>query len=54
MLPPLSVPARRALLREATGGVDSGFAALVLIVPVWAALYEGRKSLVVAIVGVLR
>ncbi len=52
MLPPLGLLIVVALLREATGEGRSGFAALVLIVPVWAALYEGRKSVVAAIVGV--
>ncbi len=52
MLPPIAFLVVVALLREAAGAGDSGFAALVLIVPVWAALYEGRKSLVAAVVGV--
>jgi len=52
MLPPLAFLLVVALLREAAGAGDSGFAALVLIVPVWAALYEGEKSLIVAVIGV--
>ncbi len=52
MLPPLGLLIVVALLREAAGESRSGFAALVLIVPVWAALYEGTRSVIAAIVGV--
>ena len=52
MLPPIAFLIAVACLREAAGAGDSGFAALVLIVPVWAALYEGEKSLIAAVVAV--
>ncbi len=52
MLPPLAFLLAVALLREAGGEGDSGLSALVLIVPVWAALYEGRRSLLVAVFAV--
>ncbi len=52
MLPPLAFLLAVALLREASGAGDSGLAALVLIVPVWAALYEGTRSLLAAVLGV--
>lgn len=52
MLPPLGFLLVVALLREASGEGDSGLSALVLIVPVWAALYESRRALIVSVIAV--
>jgi len=50
--PPLAVIGVIALLREAEGGVPSGFGVLFLLPVFWLALYGTRAELTVALVGV--
>jgi signal transduction histidine kinase len=52
VFPPLAYFVVVALLRDATGGDTSGYAALVLLPVLWVALYSGRAELVAALAGV--
>jgi PAS domain S-box-containing protein len=52
MLPPITFLIAIAALREAVGGSGSGYVVLMLMVPIWAALFEGRKSLIAAVLAV--
>ena len=52
MLPPLSLLAIIGLLRQAVGTDGLGLAILLLIVPVWVALYEARGAVFVSAFGV--
>jgi len=40
-----------ALLREATGGVLSGYGALLFLAPFWVALYDTRKQVIVVMIA---
>src|SRR4051794_26076743 len=52
ILPPLAYFVVVALLRDATGGGPSGYAALVLLPVLWVALYGDRAELVAVLAGV--
>jgi PAS domain S-box-containing protein len=52
VLPPLAYFVIVALLRDATGGGPSGYAALVLLPVLWVALYSGRAELIAVLAGV--
>src|SRR4051794_10315434 len=52
VLPPLAYFVLVALLRDATGGGASGYAALVLLPVLWVALYSERAELIAVLAGV--
>ena len=52
VFPPLAYFVIVALLRDATGGGPSGYAALVLLPVLWVALYSGRAELIAVLAGV--